>query len=320
MNTIISALLESDKMEKQRAKRTQTDRIAGFYAAMGEKGKAERCISCGKFLEYGITQEGKTRLIRASFCHLRMCPQCAWLLSRKRAVDLFKCLEEPEHTGKRFIFLTLTVKNCSAGELGRTLDLMYEGLRSWTYKKTAFLCRRTLGMVKKLEVTYNRRKRTFHPHFHILCEVPESYFTDKRLYLSKNEYAEKWRDTLGLDYVPVCDVRAVKEGDKKSVLETAKYSAKDVDYGLSLEVFKIFDSALKGRRLYTPQGSFKDTMRRLKLDPDKFDDVEEENKEVKGNEYIMKFALVWCSGLKQYRVKEIRLSDTDRIASVALEG
>lgn len=320
MNAIISAFLESDKMKKMTAKKKRSEHIAGLYNVLGEEAKAKAVLDCGTYKEYGTTKDGRTHLLNANFCHLRMCPQCAWLLSRKRAVDLFKCLAEPEHLNKRFIFLTLTVRNCGAEELPETINKMYTGLGSWTNTKKSFLRKRTLGLIKKLEITYNRKTKTFHPHFHIFCEVEEKYFTDKALYLSGYDYAEKWKETLNLDYHPQCRVEAVRKGDTQGVLETAKYSAKDEDYGYSIEVFKVFCSALHGRRLYSPMGSFKETMKRLKMNPDTFEDSERKDIEVPNNPYILKFALVWCSGAKQYKVKIKKESCTMILAEEAIKG
>lgn len=319
MHSIISAYLVSDKMVKQAEKRERADRIAGFYRAIGENSNADRCLLCGKFLSFEAYKDGSIRLAKASFCHLRLCPQCNWLLSIRRTVDLFKCLEEPEHKNKRFIFLTLTVKNCKADKLGETLDAMYEGLRSWTVQKNSFLRRRSVGMVKKLEITYNKRRQEFHPHFHILMEVEKEYFKNPKLYVSTKGYQEKWRETMGLSYEPVCHVEAVKDGDYNGLKETAKYSAKDADYGISIEVFRTFYKALKGRRLYTPQGTIKDTMKRLKMNCDTFDDTEKEV-EMNCNPVVLKFSLFWSSGLKQYKVKVDRESNTDKIAGLALAG
>lgn len=319
MNTNISAFIPSDKMETMTAKKRRSEHISRLYKAIGEEKKSKVVFDCGTYRLYGVKADGRARLVEANFCHLRMCPQCAWLLARKRAVDLFKCLAEPEHKDKRFIFLTLTVRNCTADELSETLDRMYNGLRSWTSQKNSFLRKRTVGLIKKLEVTYNRKSNTYHPHFHIFCEVDESYFSDPKLYIENKTLAEKWADTLELDYYPQCKVQAVKKGDTKGVLETAKYSAKDDDYGYSVDVFRVFDSSLKGRRLYTPLGSFKETMKRLKMNPDDFEDSRKNNVEVPNNPDILRFALVWNAGAKCYKVRIEKKNDVAGIlAGVAI--
>lgn len=310
----------ADKLKVMQEKKRKTERAAFLYKSIGDERKAERLLKCGKYRLYEQYADGAIRMIKTYFCELRMCPQCMWLLARKRAVDLFRILAEPEHKDKRYIFITLTFRNCKADELSDTLDKMYKGLRSWTANKESFLSRRVLGIVQKLEITYNKKANTFHPHFHLLCEVENSYFKDESKYIEAPELSKKWAEALGLDYHPSCKIQAVKKHDTKSVLETAKYTAKDSDYLINADIFKVFESALKHRRLYEVKGSFKVTMQRLKLNPDSFEDINNKIADVvKNNPCILRFALIWQTGLKRYTVRiEKSSAELEELAGKAL--
>ena len=40
-------------------------------------------------------------------------------------------------------------------------------------------------IARKLEITYNKERDDYHPHFHVLITVNKSYFTDKDYYISR---------------------------------------------------------------------------------------------------------------------------------------
>ena len=41
------------------------------------------------------------------------------------------------------------------------------------------------GYVRKLEITYNKERDDYNPHFHVLIAVNKSYFTDKNYYINQ---------------------------------------------------------------------------------------------------------------------------------------
>ena len=314
----ISVIFDSDKLKKQTEKRLSSIKVANLYKEIGDTNKYFRMMMCGRKLGFTKYENGVLRLTEAKFCQLRMCPTCAWNLSRRRTKDMFNILAEPEHKDKRFLFITLTVRNCKAEELPETLDMMFKGLRSWTKDGNHYLAKRVLGIVQKLEITYNKSKKTYHPHFHLFCEVEKAYFKDEKLYIEAPELSKKWADTLGLDYLPSCNIQAVRKNDTKSVLETVKYSAKDSEYSLSADVFKVFESALARRRLFELKGSFKKTMQRLNLNMDKMIEAPEVV-EVPNNPALVKYFLEWSfGGYKLVEETVLVETNTENLAGTAL--
>lgn len=111
-------------------------------------------------------------------------------------------LQDYPHT--RFLFMTLTIRNCAIKDLRTTLLDMAKAwkrlteLRQWPAR----------GWVRAVEITRSQRDRSAHPHYHALLMVPPAYFQGD--YLKQKEWTELWRQCLRIDYRPVVDVRAVK--------------------------------------------------------------------------------------------------------------
>ena len=105
-----------------------------------------------------------------------------------------------------------------------------------------------------------------------------------------------------------------------AVKEVSKYMAKDADYTYSLETFKIFDEALHGRRLYTPTGSFKETMARLKMDEDSLDDNTDSEQILPDNPDILTFTLRWHFNLYKVEVERLEAGKNVELAGMALLG
>lgn len=180
------------------------------------QNQAKRLDDCAQNLEFGFvlvsaaTGELKLRLKYAWFCRVRHCPICQWrraLMWVSRFFDAFPRIYAA-YPEMRYIMLTLTVKNCSVGELRATVNQMAKAWQRLSQRKSF----PALGFVRSLEVTRGK-DGSAHPHFHILLAVPPSYFGHS--YLSKDKWAVLWQDAMRLDYKPVCDVRIVKEKPKK---------------------------------------------------------------------------------------------------------
>lgn len=129
----------------------------------------------------------------------------------------------------RWLFVTLTVRNCQPSELRQTLIQM-----SAAWKRLAL--RRNFpatGFIRATEITRGK-DGTAHPHFHCLLLVKSSYFSHG--YLKHSDWCTLWKEVLRIDYEPIVNVKAVKSRNKdkteapiKAVLETLKYGIKVQD-------------------------------------------------------------------------------------------
>lgn len=174
----------------------------------------------------------------------------------------------------QYIFLTLTVRNCSPENLLQTVDEMMAGwYRFVKYKPVKDA---VLGWYRALEITHNvdllhPELESYHPHFHCIIAVKPSYF-QKKYYLTQADWTSLWQKALKLPYTPIVDVRKVKGDTAKAVAEVAKYTVKDSDYlipddwDLTTNTVQLLDEVLHNRRLIAYGGVMKQWHQKLNLD------------------------------------------------------
>ena len=234
--------------------------------------------SCANYLKYGVTTEGRKKLVDANFCRFKFCPICVWRKSLKMFSQISAVTERlnEEYPSGRYIFVTLTIKNPSAQELAFTIDRLNEGFKNLVQKCNTvggdirIFKDSLLGYLKCLEITYNADSKTYHPHIHAVFHLKGSYFG--RNYLNHSRWTEMWKSLLKLDYEPMVDVRAIKKTTPKLIAEVAKYPVKVTD------LLKIKDSSEQvgvlatllttthHRRFVTFGGTFRKIKRELALD------------------------------------------------------
>ena len=271
--------------------RQQTDEVTGIYSAASEFERyAERMAGCSGILRFGwdtdkATGETSLRLRDAQFCRVRHCPVCQWRRSLMWQARFYQSLPSivEAYPKARWIFLTLTVRNCDITDLGATLTHMNQAWQRLIKRKEF---RPVLGWIRTTEVTKGK-DGTAHPHFHALLMVPPSWFT--RDYVKQARWVELWQGCLKAPYAPNVDVRTVKprvtKGEPKNavqattdalqgaVAETLKYSTKPEDMtddgdadGWFLELTR----QTHKRRFIATGGALKDV---LKLDQETDEDM-----------------------------------------------
>lgn len=157
--------------------------LAASYKRIGSN-KHYRVLDCSTFLEFKLTTVNDLKLTSANFCKVRLCPMCSWRRSLKIFGQVSKVMDHVEENyNYRYIFLTLTVRNCYGEDLRDTLDLMTKSFNKLSERK-AFK-QAVKGYFRSLEITYNKKDNTYHPHFHMILAVDNSYFTQSKIYLSQ---------------------------------------------------------------------------------------------------------------------------------------
>lgn len=214
--------------------------VGDLYQKGGYARYAERIGDCSNWLQFALkakdTGEINLKLFSARFCRVRHCPICQWRRSLMWRARFFKALPKvvEAYPKARFLFLTLTIKNCPLEELRTTLNRMNQAWQRLSQRKNF----PALGFIRSLEVTRNKEDGSAHPHFHCLLMVDSSYFVGRK-YLSQAKWTELWESCLRIDYTPIVNVKAVKpkagvENDSRnalfiSICETLKYSVKEAD-------------------------------------------------------------------------------------------
>lgn len=279
--------------------------------------KSFRIKGCGTFLEYKVyVAENQKKLHKANFCKVRLCPMCAWRRSLKIFGQVSQVMNIAKgETSNKFIFITLTQRNVPGEELKEEINNLYQSFNRLMLRKKIKLM--SLGWFRALEVTYNKKDNTFHPHFHMVIMVKSYYQKNKNLYIDQAELTEMWKQSLKIDYTPIVHMAAVKIKKGKTietaVAEIAKYTVKESDLIIKDEdgVFdldqtdeniRILDQALAFRRLTAFGGQLKEIHQLLKLDdPEDGDLVNTDQADIENNELefiIEKY--FWHVGFSNY--------------------
>lgn len=253
--------------------RASADIIQQYYRGAGQwHGRFLRMWVCAQRLAFAWVWEGegwKWKIQDARFCRAPGCPVCAWRRSLMWQARFLKALPELEkaHPRARWVFLTLTLKNCPVDELGNTLDLMSQAWHR-ILKRKEF--RSVQGWIRTLEVTKNHTTNYAHPHIHALLMVRPSYFTGP-YYVSQSRWADLWREGLRIDYTPVVHIKAIKdkpEALKTAVFEVLKYSLKPSDLADDQDWFLSLMGQLQKRRLISSGGVLKGVLRENEKETD----------------------------------------------------
>lgn len=290
-------------------KRLQADLIQAIFKDLAEFERlSHRMSECAEVLQFGEVIDTKTgksslRLRNARFCRVRSCPICQARRSMMWQARFFQAMPriEEEFPSARWVFLTLTVKNCPVSELNATLKDMS---KSWDRFVKHKEFKAVLGWVRTTEVTRSKTGEA-HPHFHCLLMVQSNYFGKN--YVKQSEWRDAWKKSARLDYDPQVNIKVVKslDGDKdslhKAVAETLKYSVKPSDMIEDKEWFLELTRQLVKKRFVSTGGVLKDVLKSRSGRDDDFEDLVEpepkKTEEVETGKYI---EFTWMSGKKKY--------------------
>ena len=279
-----------------------------FKELQYKKTFVERVISCGDTLQFIQNQDGTLKLYQAYFCKNKLCPMCNWRRSMKYSYQTSRIVDEAikQESKGRFLFLTLTVKNVEGQALNSTISQLTKSFDRLF--KRAKVQRNLLGYLRSVEVTHNENDKTYHPHIHVLMMVRPSYFQSKKDYITQKEWSDMWSQSLKVDYVPMIDIRTVKEtgkGLRGAVLETAKYPTKPIK--LDIENKQVVDDLYNGlyrKRQLGYGGLFKTIKKQLALDDAENGDLvhtsDDKENISKGTEIVA----IWNATKQNYYLKK----------------
>lgn len=284
-------------MEKYTEKKQRNQVFQKFIKRHVKEGQMDLIKGCNTFLSFVADKTlEKQKLYKSNLCKNRFCPVCAWRKARKDALGLTLMMQYiKQQENKEFIFLTLTTPNVISGELENEIKRYNNAFRKLIKRKKVGSVIK--GYVRKLEITYNKKRDDYNPHFHVLIAVNKSYFTDKRYYISQKEWLELWRDVTGISEITQVQVQKIRQNNNKELYEMAKYSGKDSDYLINQKVFDAFYKSLKGKQVLVYSGLFKDAKKKLKNgDLDYL-------KEIDPTEYVYQIFYMWNKN--EYLASEI---------------
>lgn len=220
--------------------RAQADMVQKIYSSVNEFERlSNRICHCSGVLRFNEliddqTGEVSLKLKDTQFCRVRHCPVCQWRRSLMWQARFYQALPEvlTEQNMGRWLFLTLTVRNCPVEALRATLQAMGKAWQRFIQRKEFSPVR---GWIRTTEVTRGK-DGSAHPHYHVLMMVPGNMLSGKN-YVKQQRWVELWKEAARLNYNPSVDIRTVKgrKGESKdqaltrAVSETLKYSVKPSD-------------------------------------------------------------------------------------------
>jgi len=307
----------SRTMEGYQDRKLKQEKMQKYAEALElyQENRFERLCECGDYLRFLLDEEKeKAKLERANFCGIRLCPVCMYKKSRKEGFKIAVVMDAIEKKeGKQFIMVTFTAPNVKAKDLQNEIKKYNDAFRYLVQKvpEVQKICK---GYIRKLEITFNEKRGDYHPHIHVLMAVNKSYFKD-RTYLSSDKWLHFWRRVMRDDTITQVDVRkAYRSINKKSgAYEISKYVAISNDYTYSQKVFEVFHWALKGRRLITTSGLFKDYFELF----EKGDLEEFTKKDETYYKYLISFDWKKAESFYKKRYTGLAKNDSDAVAAEA---
>ncbi len=299
----LSDLSDRDKLWDRH--RRNSDQVADYYRSVQEFQRyAERIDTCAQLLDFLLVLDEiengyRLKLYMAQFCRVKNCPTCQWrrsLMWKAKAYQILPLIVEA-YPKCRWLFLTLTVRNCLITKLRETLQEMNRSWRRLNQRKKF----PAIGWIRSTEVTKSG-DGSAHPHFHCLLLVKPSYFGG-HTYLSQKDWVEMWQSCLRADYDPIVDIRAVRRDSHPNELipEILKYCVKEADLVANGEWFLELTRQMYRMRTIATGGVLKDYLKQLEEEPEDLigkDELKTEDELDEGHLYFE-----WRYQEKKYKLK-----------------
>jgi len=209
-----------------------------------------RILECAEQVSLSYNYPFNTKPI-TFYCKHRQCPICQWRRSQRTCAEMHQLFDhKPELAEGKWLFLTLTVRNCETWNLRETLNKMTTAFQRMTRRR--FWRENVVGAIRYTEVSVGKSEPdTAHPHFHCLLLVRPSMFAGNN-YMSEKRWADAWALALQEHYTPEVDVARLQGTPQEirgQVVNGAGYSTKVRGDTPSAPWLITVTQQLKGRQL-----------------------------------------------------------------------
>ena len=190
-------------------------------------------------------QDGNT--IKGSLCRQRWCQNC----NRIKTAELRNAYEKPFKELQEeddLYFITLTSPTVEKRKLSDEITKRY---KAFTRIKDNLRKRYSINLVgcRKLEITYNKERNHYHPHFHFIQKGKKEAEMLLKLWLKQFPSANLKAQDIKL--IP-------KNNDGKDLQEIFKYATKhEVNDKMSAEALHHIYACIRGKRLFQTYGKLK---------------------------------------------------------------
>lgn len=299
---------KEQKLGRWDERKATAELLANLFRTGGRLDLFKRVAMCAPFVQ--MSQAGGKWRAETISCNIRECAICSHREAAVRAKRLAAAISvvHEQHPKMRWIFLTLTQRNCSIGELRKAITAMNGAWQRLIQRKDL---EHVIGWSRSVEVTRGK-DGSAHPHIHALIGVPAGYFSAQGGYINHAKWRDLWRSCARLEYDPVVDVRAIKKpsagaadkliGAITEVTKAAGYSVKASNVEIDAHWMCELHEQQSGLRFFAAGGAVKDA---LKLIEESGGDVNEESDgdDVKQEETLQRLLFTWRPSKRQYRRK-----------------
>lgn len=174
---------KSSSSERYTERKLLAKRIAYMYLQTNlanRENLSRRMSLCGTVIHFGrpkdATDDTHDKVINGLYCGNRLCPICSYRRSNILMRQINDIVAQPEVQGLQRVFITLTVPNCKAYELSDMVERMLLAYKKMIACPTNKFNKSFPGWIRSLEVTYDKKTDTYHPHIHVLAWVCPEYF------------------------------------------------------------------------------------------------------------------------------------------------
>ena len=270
-----------------------------FLADDATRGDGKRILECARRLR-SVSNDGYGAQIDAWYCKHPQCPTCQSRRALRCCSKVHQlCDQNPTLLTGRWIFLTLTVRNCFVEELRTTIQTMNKAFSRLMQR--AFWRQHVYGGIKFMEVVPGKSDGEMaHPHFHCLLLVAPSMYQGNN-YISMERWAQEWQQALKVTYIPMIDCRrlsGVGTDLKHQIVSYTRYSMKPQKPTRDRVWFLRVASETQGLHRFQPFGQVKTLLAQLKTKHSLNTSNEAENKSIRTTESIW----TWDAWSGKYRL------------------
>jgi Replication protein len=214
----------------------QSQKLADLLRELGNDEKASEVGACGKFWSFYVCHSCGQFCYLAKFrCGHRLCAQCG----RRRVSRLLASLGGVLNEIKNPKMLTVSLRSRPRGELADALKELWSAFQRLRHRA---IWKSVNGAIVSLEITYNPRSLSFHPHLHILLDG--DYIPWNSLHAAWKEVSKSCGNAV---YIQKC-----RPGWQRELI---KYVTKVGDLMKDKAALREFLGATKGKRFIRTYGT-----------------------------------------------------------------
>lgn len=269
-----------------------------FLSDANRQSDGVEILTCAKHVRVYETDDDQV-FIDTFYCNHAHCPLCQKRRAKKQRRKFHQLLNQnPELLIGKWLFLTLTVRDCTVDDLPETVNMMVGGVERLSRRK--FWKENVIGGIRFLEVTENEGDKEFvHPHFHCLLLVRPSMFEGNH-YVSTAKWRKEWQNALQTYYEPRVNVRRLKgnrDEMRSEIVKRIGYSMKAREKILDRRRFLIITDQMRNRNRIQSFGIIRTLLSELNLQAksESFEQFE------KVRQYHKPSSLVWDWEAGKYR-------------------